>query len=154
LQDLRSQIAISNNRAIRLQENEAALQAESAALREDLKTLQTQLRDKCANLDKAESELAMLQQSHGREKHVLEQENLELYQDMDVLKREMIEVWFELKMKRWHELGNLNERPCACSCKHSSMFSGLKQIPDQVWCLHFRPRSHPQVCKRKHEQLR
>jgi hypothetical protein len=43
-------------------------------------------------LEKAESALAMLRESHGREKHVLEQENLELYQDMDVLMREMVEV--------------------------------------------------------------
>jgi hypothetical protein len=92
LQDLRSQIAISNSRAIRLQESKAALQAESAALREDLHTLQIQLRNKCAHSEKAESALTMLQQSHGREKHVLEQENLELYQHMDVLKREMVEV--------------------------------------------------------------
>jgi chromosome segregation ATPase len=92
LQDLRSQIAISNSQAIRLQESKAALQAESAALHEDLQTLQAQLMDKCAHLEKAQSELAMLRESHGREKHVLEQEILELYQDMDVLTREMVEV--------------------------------------------------------------
>jgi hypothetical protein len=48
---------------------------------------------------KAESALAMLRESHGREGHALEQENLELYQDMYVLKREMVEARAIVRME-------------------------------------------------------